>query len=185
MTFAISKSSYYDDYSIYFKIIVFFYMFFLYKCLFQTFHRPIYSFPRGTGNFSFQFNRLGTRLLCSGADPDLVVCDLPTLQHPTNGNMNEMVLVAPDFIRAGTEACCFIGIEDQMVLSGAENNQLYIWSLLGTPKRHKCTVDQPLCILTGHENNINCVRYSSEIAASITCDRDGVIKLWTSKLRVN
>ena len=133
---------------------------------------------------SSQFNRLGTRLLCFGSDR-LVVYDLPTLQHPTNGNMNEMVLVAPDFIRAGTEACCFIGIEDQMVLSGAENNQLYIWSLLGTPKRHQCTVDQPLCILTGHENNINCFRYSSEIAASITCDRDGVIKLWTSKLRVN
>ena len=151
------------------------------KYLFHTFHRPIYSFPRGTGNLSSQFNRLGTRLLCFGSDR-LVVYDLPTLQHPTNGNMNEIVLNAPDLISkrraSATYACCFMGIDDEMVISGSDAGNLFIWSLPDA-KGQNHTVDLPLRVLTEHDNFIYCVRYSNESSSIISCDAGGVIKLWS------
>jgi len=130
---------------------------------------------------SSQFNRLGTRLLCFGSDR-LVVYDLPTLQHPTNGNMNEIVLNAPEPISKRTYACCFMGIDDEMVISGSDAVNLFIWSLPDA-KGQNHTVDLPLRVLTEHDNFIYCVRYSNESSSIISCDEGGVIKLWTAHLR--
>ena len=142
-------------------------------------HRPIYSFPRDTGNYSSQFNRLGTRLLCLGADPKLVVYDLPTMQQPSIGN-GKVVLNALgfDIEEIGLSACCFMGFDDEMAIYVSAAGNFFIWTLPDA-KGQNHTVDLPLRVLTGHENAINCVRYSNELSSIISCDECGVIKLWT------
>ena len=50
------------------------------------------------------------------------------------------------------------------------------------------TMNQPLCVLPGHEGAIHCVRYNKK-SAIVSCgnaengddDYTGVIKLWTSR----
>ena len=148
----------------------------------------------GTGNNSVRFNRSGTRLLCSGKDPQIVVFDLPTSQQ-----QRKIVLKASGFDKTYCgwlfdascfmlhKTLCFMGINDNLVISGSNN--LYIWSLPDA-QGQDCTVDQPLCVLdtdTGHgrtqKDFINCVRYSNDNSTVVSCDDDGVIKLWTPKLR--
>ena len=90
----------------------------------------------GTGNSIARFSRSGTRLLCSRLDPELVVYDLPTLQYPTNDGTGKVVLSAPGFDdgEIGVKACCFMGIDDEMVISGLKDDNWYIWSLLEAKK---------------------------------------------------
>ena len=91
----------------------------------------------GTGNSIARFSRSGTRLLCSRLDPELVVYDLPTLQYPTNDGTGKVVLSAPGFDDGdiGVTACClFMGIDDEMVISGSKDDNLYIRSLLEAKK---------------------------------------------------
>ena len=123
-----------------------------------------------------RFNSSGTRLLCYEDDPKLVVYSIPSWQQPAG--TGEVVLNAPDFHLEGVEceACCFAGSRNELVISASKNNNnLYFWSL---PEECK-NVNRSLRILSGHENTINCVRSSSDNFTLISCDKGGVIKLWT------
>ena len=117
-------------------------------------------------------------MLCSGTNPDLVVHDLPTLQHLSSSTW-KVELEASDFdYDDGSDGSCFMGIDDELVIAGSTDKNLYIWSLPDA-KGQNCAVDQPLCVLPGHEDVINCVRYSNESSSIISCDEGGVIKLWS------
>ena len=77
----------------------------------------------------------------------------------------------------GFSAYCFMDIDDELVVSGSDDNVLYIWLLPDEYNGQTCTVDQLLRVLTGHKDTITCARYNSEASALISCDLDGVIKL--------
>jgi len=70
-----------------------------------------------------------SRLLCLGKDLNLFFCDLPTRQKPdANG---KVLLNTPDFEyeHTGTGASCFMGLEDNLVISSSDDHKLYIWCL--------------------------------------------------------
>ena len=139
-----------------------------------------YSIPSTSGNqtWSARFNSSGTRLLCSESDSQLVVYDFPSWQQPFK--TGKTLLKASDYGNDNWtmyDVSCFAGIDDELVISGSDDCNMYIWSL-PDPKGQQCSVDQPLCVLCGHEKVINCVRCSRDNSTLISCDDSGVIKLW-------
>ena len=143
-----------------------------------SFSSRLYSLPSEKGTCSARFNGSGTRLLFSGDDPQLAVFDIPTRQQPTG--TGKVLLDAPDFYNGdvGYEACCFAGVDDEMVICASDDHILYVWGL-SESKGQDCTIDRPLRVLKGHEGNVNCVRFNGDKSAIISCDVYGVIKLWS------
>jgi len=139
----------------------------------------LFSFPNEKKTVNAKFDSSGKRLLCLQQEiSPLVVYDLPTIQQPiVNGNV---VLTAPDFSTNWTGSFGFAGSNDELVISASDKNKkLMIWALPeGRCQQHR-TVDQPLKVLQGHNGNIRDVRFSNEASAIVSCDIDGVIKLWT------
>ena len=148
----------------------------------RNFSRIVYSFPSKNGTRYARFNLSGSRLLCHETNHQLVVYDLPTIQQSIcTGKVN---LKAPDFdiTNVGSkEALCFAGIDDEFIIaaSSSDNDDLSIWSLPEAKGHQDLTVNQPLRVLTGHDYEITCVRYSREKTTLISCDTDGLIRLWT------
>ena len=148
------------------------------------FHRCLCTFPNEDAETCcVRFNGSGSRLLCYEAGSRLIVYDLSTKEQLAG--TGKMKLKAADFINENilSHICCFAGMDDEMVISGSDNDNLYIWSL-PDPKGQDCQVNRPLRVLTGHQDTINCVRYSSEKSAFISSDYAGVIKLWTSGVSI-
>ena len=145
----------------------------------ELFFSRLHSFPNSPKGFSSaRFNSSGTRLLCGGSGYQLTVYDLPTRQQPKTSEfiVNQRPLIADVF--------CFSGLDDELVISVSPDDKrnLSIWSLpipgqdiLDCPASTK-----PLCTLTGHEevHGIQCVRYSRDQSAIISCDASNT-KLWT------
>ena len=140
----------------------------------------LFSFPNEKKTVNAKFDRLGKRLLCSQRKiSQLVVYDLPTLQQPiVSGNV---VLTAPDFSRKyWMDPIVFAGLNDDLVVAASDkNNELMIWALPDGRCQQDRTVDQSLQVLQGHNKVICSVRYSNEASAIVSCDVDGIIKLWT------
>jgi WD40 repeat protein len=147
---------------------------------FHLFFSRLYSFPCATGTLSARFNASGSRLLCLERGPvtQLIVYDLPTRHQATT--TGRVLLSDPDFSTGGigTNACCFAGLEDELVLSASEDNSLYVWSL---PDGLDCTINRSLRRLPGHDSAIRSIRCSKDQSAIVSCDENGVIKLWTSR----
>ena len=81
----------------------------------------------------------------------------------------------------GFQACCFAGTDDELVISVADDHNLFIWSLPGQNggDGHAQIVDQLLTILKGHKDEIRCVPSNKEQSAIASCGIYGVIKWWT------
>ena len=77
-------------------------------------------------------------------------------------------------------SCCFAGIDDELVISVSHDLNLYIWSLPNEQTHSSQSVDHSFCVLRGHKMAVNCVRYSKADVAVVSCDNDGIIKLWTA-----
>ena len=147
------------------------------------FNSHLYSFPSATGTWSARFNASGTRLLCYENDESqLIVYNLPMRHHQATAT-GKVVLVDVDFRNAcvGADACCFLGLEDELVIGGSENNSLFIWSLPDGKRGIDCTINQSFRVLSGHRDTIRCIRSSSDKSAIVSCDDSGVIKLWSSR----
>ena len=81
----------------------------------------------------------------------------------------------------GYSACCFAGTDDELVISSADDHNLFIWSLPSEDDGdgQDLIVDQSTIILKGHKDAFRCVRSNKEQPAISSCGDDGVIKLWT------
>ena len=137
----------------------------------------LFSFPKEKKTVNAKFDSSVKRLLCLQRK-QLVVYDLPTLQHPiVNRNV---ILTAPYFsAKIGTDPFGFAGLNDEVVAASAKNNGLMIWALPEERCQQDQAVNQPLHVLKGHNGLIRNVRYSNEASAIVSCDADGIIKLWT------
>ena len=127
------------------------------------------------GIWNIRFNRLGTRLLCK-KESHLVVYDLPNWQQPIS--VGKVELKGPN-VSGTSDACCFAGIEDELVISASNDDSLLIWSLPNESQDQNMTVDRSLCVPIGHEETIRSVRSSPDKLTFISCDDAGIIKLWT------
>ena len=135
---------------------------------------------------SAQFNASGNRLLCfedsteDESTSQLVVYDLPTCLQPAT--VGKVLLIDPVYNGGvGNDACCFAGLEDDLVIGGsAEDGNLFAWSL-PDGKGRDCTINRSLHIFrNGHSDPIQSVRCSNDKSTIASCGEDGVIKLWTS-----
>ena len=141
----------------------------------------------GQGTSNARFNGSGTRLLCSGQhqrQSRLAIYDLSaTRQQQPFRSGKILINKANGYRNKGArwyDACCFAGIDDELVISAADYHNLFIWSLPRETDRQDQTVDQSsLTVLEGHEGEILCVRYSKEQSAIASCGENGVIELWT------
>ena len=76
------------------------------------------------------------------------------------------------------DVCCFAGIKTIWSSLGLDDDkQLYIWAL-PDPKGQNCSVNQPLVVLSGHKDSVNCIRCSNDKSILISCDEAGLIRLW-------
>ena len=141
----------------------------------------LYTVPQAKKKWCARFNSSGNRLIYSGFEPEIVVYDHPTWQRKYY--LGNVKFSAPNFA-SKHDSCVFGGINDDLVIAGSgdrEDANIYIWSLPDF-KYQDLTVNQPLCILFGHEKTtINCVRYSNEESAIISSYENGSIKVWTNQ----
>ena len=82
----------------------------------------------------------------------------------------------------GWNACCYAGLEDDLVIAGSANGDLFVWSL---PDENAfvidCTINRSFHVLrNGHGDFIRSIRCSNDKSAIVSCAEDEVIKLWTS-----
>ena len=141
----------------------------------------LFSFPSFTEPRGARFNQSGTQLLCSGLDPQLTVYDLPSLGNQSSfAATGKVTLGDLDFSNEAVsyDACCFAGINDELVVSGSGDHNLHIWSL-PDGKGQDLLLNRSLHILHGHEDIIRCVRSSPDKRTIVSCGDDGTIKLWT------
>ena len=76
------------------------------------------------------------------------------------------------------DVCYFSGIKTIWSSLGLDDDkQLYIWAL-PDPKGQNCSVNQPLVVLSGHKDSVNCIRCSNDKSILISCDEAGLIRLW-------
>ena len=117
-------------------------------------------------------------MVCNGFLPEIDVYDHQTMLRKSH--LGKVKLNALDYI-SNRNSCVFGGMNDDLVIagSGGGDTNVYIWSIPEFMDQD-LKVNQPLCILPGHEQTIiNCVRYSNEGFAIITAYENGNIKLWT------
>ena len=118
-------------------------------------------------------------MVYGGFEPQVDVCDNPTLQRKTK--LGNVKLSASNF-DSTRDSCVFGGINDDLVIAGSGqgwDSNLYIWALPDY-KDQDLFVRKPLHVLPAHDKtSINCVRYSNNATAIISAFRNGVIKLWT------
>ena len=143
----------------------------------------LYSFPGPDGTMSVRFNSKGSRLLCNGNiySSHFVVYDLPTNQQVNAPG--KVLLKDPCFgpYYNGSDAYCFAGLEDDLVISGSNNHDLLVWSLPDAGKGGDCTVGKSFHMLcNGHNEAVQSVRCSNDKLSIVSCGDDGLIKLWTT-----
>ena len=92
------------------------------------------------------------------------------------------MLVDPNFTDEDISAdgYCFAGLEDDLVITVADNGSMFVWSLPDGRGRD-CTINRSLQTFgNGHEGLIHCIRCSNDKSSIVSSGKDGVIKLWTA-----
>ena len=132
----------------------------------------LYRFPNPTGTKSVRFNGNGTRLLCSQVGKPLALYEVPPSISKGEGDC--VYFNAPGYeIRRDLvikSPCCFAGTDDELVVAASDDNNIYVWS----------SSDEPLCVLLGHNDTINSVRYNTRKGILASCGIEGIVKLWST-----
>ena len=92
------------------------------------------------------------------------------------------MLLDPDFRDKdmSSDAYSFAGLEDDLVLGGSEDGDMFIW-LLPNGSGRDCTINRSLQIFrNGRDGRIHCVRCSNDKSTIVSSGGDGVIKLLSS-----
>ena len=147
----------------------------------HLFYSQLYSFLSPDGTYIARFNSSGTRLLVcdENGSSQLVVYDLPT-RHRTTSTGKVLASLFSNKEDVGGDACCFAGLDDDLVIGGSDDHNLFIWSLPDGNRSIDCTINRSLRVLTGHGDTVNSIRCSSDKSFIVSCADDGVIKLWTA-----
>ncbi|XP_011704608.1 PREDICTED: DDB1- and CUL4-associated factor 5 [Wasmannia auropunctata] len=118
-----------------------------------------------------RFNSMGTRLLAlrRRLPPVLYAVDSPTylceFDHP--GYYNSCTM----------KSCCFAGENDEYVLSGSDDFNLYMWKI--PPMEGKAWVESAHMVLRGHRSIVNQVRYNQVSCIFASSGVEKIIKIWS------
>ncbi|XP_022210978.2 DDB1- and CUL4-associated factor 5 isoform X2 [Drosophila obscura] len=78
------------------------------------------------------------------------------------------------------KSCSFAGPQDEMVVSGSDNFNMFIWRLDGVDLEAKNQwIDTPPVILTGHRSVVNQVRFNRQRCLLASSGVEKIIKLWS------
>ncbi|XP_032691163.1 DDB1- and CUL4-associated factor 5 [Odontomachus brunneus] len=117
-----------------------------------------------------RFNALGNRLLAlrRRLPPVLYAVDSPThlceFDHP--GYYNSCTM----------KSCCFAGDNDEYVLSGSDDFNLYMWKIPSTEVKW---VESAHMVLRGHRSIVNQVRYNQASCIFASSGVEKIIKIWS------
>ncbi|CAG7836581.1 unnamed protein product [Allacma fusca] len=75
------------------------------------------------------------------------------------------------------KSCSFAGTDDQFVLSGSDNFDLYMWRI--PPEGSDRWVDEAHIILRGHRSIVNQVRYNKVHSVVVSSGVEKLIKVWS------
>ncbi|GAB6024876.1 hypothetical protein CHUAL_009989 [Chamberlinius hualienensis] len=121
---------------------------------------------------SVRFNSSGTQILAlrRRLPPALYDISLPSyiyqFDHPGYYNICTM------------KSCCFAGEQDQYVLSGSDDFNLYVWKIPKEGTENK-TVENTHMILKGHRSIVNQVRFNNHNFLLASSGVEKIIKLWS------
>ncbi|KZC10050.1 PREDICTED: DDB1- and CUL4-associated factor 5 [Dufourea novaeangliae] len=116
------------------------------------------------------FNAAGNRLLAlrRRLPPVLYAVDSPThlcqFDHP--GYYNSCTM----------KSCCFAGDNDEYVLSGSDDFNLYMWKI---PPEGVKWVESAHMVLRGHRSIVNQVRYNQASCIFASSGVEKIIKIWS------
>ncbi|XP_020284071.1 DDB1- and CUL4-associated factor 5 isoform X2 [Pseudomyrmex gracilis] len=118
-----------------------------------------------------RFNSVGNRLLAlrRRLPPVLYAVDSATylyeFDHP--GYYNSCTM----------KSCCFAGENDEYVLSGSDDFNLYMWKI--PPPGSKPWVENAHMVLRGHRSIVNQVRYNQASCIFASSGVEKIIKIWS------
>ncbi|CAG4957437.1 unnamed protein product [Colias eurytheme] len=78
------------------------------------------------------------------------------------------------------KSCCFAGKDDQFVLSGSDDFNLYMWKIPDTGGEIESVVEPPHIILYGHRSIVNQVRYNNHYCLIASSGVEKIIKVWSA-----
>ncbi|XP_073689866.1 DDB1- and CUL4-associated factor 5 [Garra rufa] len=143
--------------------------------------KPRSSLLRYGGSLSLQsamsvrFNSTGTQLLALRRRLPPVLYELhsrlPSFQFDNQGYFNSCTM----------KSCCFAGDQDQYILSGSDDFNLYMWRIpsdpeAGGPGR---VVNGAFMVLKGHRSIVNQVRFNPHTYMICSSGVEKVIKVWS------
>lgn len=143
--------------------------------------KPRSSLLRYGGSLSLQsamsvrFNSTGTQLLALRRRLPPVLYELhsrlPSFQFDNQGYFNSCTM----------KSCCFAGDQDQYILSGSDDFNLYMWRIPKDPEAG-CSgrvVNRAFMVLKGHRSIVNQVRFNPYTYMICSSGVEKVIKVWS------
>ncbi|XP_031786381.1 DDB1- and CUL4-associated factor 5 isoform X1 [Nasonia vitripennis] len=118
-----------------------------------------------------RFNEAGTTLLA-------IRKRLPPVLYAVNSATHLCQFDHPGYYNSCTmKSCCFAGSNDEYILSGSDDFNLYMWKI---PDDDSVKwVDSAHIILRGHRSIVNQVRYNSASCIIASSGVEKIIKLWS------
>ncbi|XP_065081570.1 uncharacterized protein LOC135704072 [Ochlerotatus camptorhynchus] len=123
---------------------------------------------------SVRFNSLGTQVLALRRR-------LPPILYSTGSPEPICQFYHQDYYNSCTmKSCCFAGENDQFVLSGSDDFNLYVWRVTDADVTDTDQwVDQNQMVLYGHRSIVNQVRYNPQKCLIASSGVEKIVKLWT------
>lgn len=121
---------------------------------------------------SVRFNNLGTQILALRRR-------LPPVLYTTASTEPVCQFYHVYYYNSCTmKSCTFAGENDEYVLSGSDDFNLYVWKVPDTEKGNQW-IDDVQMVLYGHRSIVNQVRYNAQRCIVASSGVEKVIKLWT------
>ncbi|XP_001848250.2 DDB1- and CUL4-associated factor 5 [Culex quinquefasciatus] len=123
---------------------------------------------------SVRFNGAGTQVLALRRR-------LPPILYGTASPDPICQFYHPDYYNSCTmKSCCFAGENDQYVLSGSDDFNLYVWRVTDADVTDTDQwVDRNQMVLYGHRSIVNQVRYNPQKCLIASSGVEKIVKLWT------
>ncbi|XP_045133185.1 DDB1- and CUL4-associated factor 5-like isoform X1 [Portunus trituberculatus] len=119
-----------------------------------------------------RFNRVGTQIIALRRR-------LPPVLYDTHSSKPVCQFDAEHYYNSCTmKSCCFAGDNDQFVLSGSDDFNLYMWKI---PERNSSRnfVSEAHMVLKGHRSIVNEVRFNPQNFIIASSGVEKIVKLWS------
>lgn len=131
-----------------------------------------------SGAMSVRFNSMGNQILALRRRLPPVLYDItsyrPRCQFDHPGYYNSCTM----------KSCCFAGDEDEYVLSGSDDFNLYMWKIPDEANSRSADsaswVKEAHMVLKGHRSIVNQVRFNAKNFMMASSGVEKIIKLWSS-----